>query len=213
MIKIIKDIVPKDQHHFVAVSMGVDSVAALLWLRSKNYNITPVHFNHKIRPLNDLMENKFIELCNKLYINYKIGYGTNLLTEKDCRQARLDFYNSFVDGNVITAHHLNDYVENYLLNCFRGHPDHEPFELVSYFDNYKIIHPFLLTRKKDFLQYLARNNYLEYTVQDETNSITKGSRRNWIRNRIIPEMKNNKLSLEKFAKRSVIKLIDLERVE
>ena len=50
-------------------------------------------------------------------------------------------------------------------------------------------------------------------MQDETNSITKGSRRNWIRNRIIPEMKNNKLSLEKFAKRSVIKLIDLERVE
>ena len=74
MIKIIKDIVPKDQHHFVAVSMGVDSVAALLWLRSKNYNITPVHFNHKIRPLNDLMENKFIELCNKLYINYKIVF-------------------------------------------------------------------------------------------------------------------------------------------
>jgi tRNA(Ile)-lysidine synthase TilS/MesJ len=118
MIKIIKDIAPKDQHHFVAVSMGIDSVAAFLWLCSKNYNITPIHFNHRLRPQNDLMENKFIELCDKLNIEYKIGYGSNLVTEKDCRQARLDFYNSFVDGSVITAHHLNDYVENYLLNCY-----------------------------------------------------------------------------------------------
>lgn len=214
MIKIIKNIVTKDQHYFVAVSMGVDSVAAFLWLKSKNYNITPVHFNHKIRPQNDLMESKFIELCDKLKFNYKIGHGSgDLITEKDCRQARLEFYNSLDGGSLITAHHLNDYVESYLLNCFRGNPHHSPFELISYFENYKVIHPFLLTRKKDFLQYLARNDYLKYTVQDESNSITKGSRRNWIRSKIIPEMKSNKLSLEKFAKRSVIKLIDLERVK
>ena len=213
MIKIIKNIVPKNQHYFVAVSMGVDSVAAFLWLKSKNYNVTPVHFNHKIRPQNDLMENKFIELCNKLNVNYKIGHGSdNLITERDCRQARLEFYNSLGGGSLITAHHLNDYVESYLLNCFRGNPHHIAFELISYFENYKVIHPFLLTSKKDFLQYLARNDYLKYTVQDESNSITKGSRRNWIRSKIIPDMKSNKLSLEKFAKRSVIKLIDLERV-
>jgi tRNA(Ile)-lysidine synthetase-like protein len=213
MIKIIKDIAPKDRHYFIAVSMGIDSVAAFLWLRSKNYNITPIHFNHKLRPQNDLMENKFIELCDKLNIEYKIGHGCDLLTEKDCRQARLNFYNSVVDGSLITAHHLNDYVESYLLNCFRGHPHHRPFELVSYFDNYKIIHPFLLTYKKDFEQFLARNDYLKYTVKDESNFITKGSRRNWIRNAIVPEMKQNKLSLEKFAKRSVIKLINSERVK
>ena len=210
MIKIIKDIVPKDQHYFIAVSMGVDSVAALLWLRSKNYNITPIHFNHKLRPQNDLMESKFIELCNKLNLKYKIGHGSDLLTEKDCRQARLNFYDSVVEGGLITAHHLNDYVENYLLNCFRGHPTHRPFEIISIFDKYKIIHPFLLTSKKDFVEYLERNNYLLYTVKDESNSITKGSRRNWIRSAIIPEMAHNKLSLEKFAKRSISSLLKKE---
>ena len=48
---------------------------------------------------------------------------------------------------------------------------------------------------------------MRYVVDDETNSIIKGSRRNWIRNFIIPQMKENKLSLEKFAQRKIIKLI------
>ena len=49
-----------------------------------------------------------------------------------------------------------------------------------------------------------------YTVQDESNFITKGSRRNWIRSKIIPEMIKNKLSLEKFAKRKIISLLKQE---
>ena len=47
-------------------------------------------------------------------------------------------------------------------------------------------------------------------VEDETNQVTKGSRRNWVRNDIIPQLKLQKISLEKFAKRKVLKL--LERV-
>ena len=208
MIKIIKEIVPKNQHYYVAVSMGVDSVAALIWLRSKNYNITPIHFNHNLRPQNKLMENKFVELCENMNLKFIKGQGSGLSTEKDCREARLDFYNKFCNGIIITAHHINDYVENYLLNCFRGHPNHNPFELISEFENFKIIHPFLLTKKKDFLQYLERNGYMKYTVEDESNFISQGSRRNWIRNTIIPEMIKNELSLDKFVKRSLIRSIE-----
>jgi tRNA(Ile)-lysidine synthase TilS/MesJ len=121
---------------------------------------------------------------------------------------------------IITAHHLNDYVESYLLNCFRGHPNHTPIEFFSefniedkkYFDGkyYKIIHPFLLSTKRDFRQYLERNNYMKYVVEDETNVENKGSRRNWLRNIIIPEMKKNKISLEKFAKNKINSRLQLE---
>lgn len=207
MIKIIKNIVPKNQHYYVAVSMGADSVAALLWLINKKYKVTAVHFNHNLRFQNQLMENKFIELCNNFNLKYVLGKGNNLLTEKDCRIARLNFYDRMLNGNIITAHHLNDYVESYLLHCFRGHPNHTPFELISTFPKFNILHPFLLTRKKDFLQYLERNDYLKYVVEDETNLTVKGSRRNWIRNKIIPEMKSQKLSLEKFAKRKILEKI------
>lgn len=208
MIKIIKPIAPKEEHYYLAVSMGVDSVAALFWLKGKGYQVTPLHFNHNLRPQNHLMMEKFWDLCKLLNLNGRSGIGENLNTEADCRQARLDFYSRVADGGtIITAHHLNDWVENYLLNCFRGHPHHDPMPLVSNFDNFNLIHPFLLSKKSDFKQYLERNGWLKYVVEDDSNNVVKGSRRNWIRNDIIPQMNLQKLSLEKFAKRQISNLL------
>lgn len=213
MIKIIKHIVPKNKHYHVAVSMGVDSVAILFWLRSKEYRITPLHFNHNLRPQNNLMMEKFHDLCKLLNLNGKSSTGENLKTEVDCRNARLDFYSMVAkNGTIITAHHLNDWVENYLLNCFRGHPSHIPISLISNFDNFNIIHPFLLSKKNDFKQYLERNGWMKYVVEDETNNTIKGSRRNWVRHGIIPEMEKQKLSLEKYAKKRIESLL-LERAK
>ena len=207
MIKIIKSILPKNQHYYVAVSMGVDSVAALLWLRSKEYKVTPIHFNHNLRAQNGTMHEKFLSLCNFLNLEGKSEIGLGLKTEEDCRNARLNFYSKVAkDGIVITAHHLNDWVESYLMNCFRGHPNHLPFELSSNFDNFKIVHPFLLTKKADFKQFLERNSWTQYVIEDETNPVVKGSRRNWVRNVILPEMNRQQISLEKFAQRKIQKL-------
>jgi len=206
MIKIIKEVAPLDKPCYFAVSMGVDSVSAYLWMVNKGYKVTPIHFNHGLRVQNDLMEAKFVELCEATNKKPIIGNGKNLSTEADCRQARLNFYKEVVeyDGVILTAHHLNDCVESYLLNCFRGKPTHNFFELVSEFPDYKIAHPFLISRKKDFSQYIERNNYSRFIVEDETNNVVKGSRRNWIRNTIVPEMNSQKLSLEKYC---------LERIE
>jgi len=49
MIRVAKFLLSKKQQYHIAVSMGVDSVAALFWLRSKGYSITPLHFNHNLR--------------------------------------------------------------------------------------------------------------------------------------------------------------------
>ena len=207
MIKTIKSIFPKSQRYYVAVSMGIDSVAAVSFMIRKGYNLVPIHFNHRLRKQNDFMAEKFLDFCNSMGIDGHIGTGQNLITESDCRNARLNFYQEIATGGVIvTAHHLNDWVESYLMNCFRGHPNHNPFELVSNFGTFSIIHPFLLSRKKDFIEYVERNNLKKYIIDDETNKITKGSRRNWIRNNLIPEMKDHKLSLEKFAKRHILEL-------
>ena len=237
MIKIIKQLVDKETPYLFSLSMGCDSLSAFLWMKNKGYNVIPIHFNHKLRPQNDLMEEKFHEICEKCGVK---GYSSNSYvsnfssdstsrTESDFRKMRLEFYKrvTFLASahyytkdetpTVLTAHHLNDYVESYLLNCFRGHPNHTPIELVSRFNplninevEYKIVHPFLLTTKRDFRQYLERNFLTKYVVEDETNKISKGSRRNWIRNNIIPEMKKNKLSLEKFAKRKIMKDLQLQ---
>jgi len=154
------------------------------------------------------MHERFLELCKDLNLECKSDIGVNLKTENECRQARLDFYSRVAKGGtIVTAHHLNDWVESYLLNCLRGHPNHQPISFQSDFTDFKIIHPFLLTRKQDFKQYLERNGWMKYVVEDSSNSFVKGSRRNWIRNAIIPEMQTQRLSLEKFAKKKIEKMI------
>ena len=204
MIKIIDKLLPKNRNYYLAVSMGADSVAALFWLRWKNYNFIPLHFNHNIRAQNGTMQEKFLELSHELNLNGISEVGINLKTENDCRNARLNFYSKYAqNGTIITAHHLNDWVESYLLNCFRGKPNVKPFSLESKFENFTIIHPFLLSRKSDFKQFLERNNWTKWIVQDESNFLIKGSRRNWIRNNIINEMRKQKLSLEKYALRKI----------
>lgn len=214
MIKIIP-ILDKSVHYYVGVSMGVDSLAALFYLKGRGYNVKPVHFNHKLRPQNDEMEEKFSELCEKeIGYNYELGWAEcGLQTESDCRAARINFFSKICNGGIlITAHHLDDVVESYLLNCFRGHPERKPFSLMTDFVNFKIIHPFLLTEKKDFRQFLIKMNLMDWVVEDETNSIIKGSRRNWIRNKIIPEMESQKLSLKKYCKRLIMSMVS-EREE
>lgn len=208
MIKIIKEILPKDRHYHLAVSMGADSVAALFWLRWKGYQVTPIHFNHNLRAQNGTMQEKFLSLCEKLGIQGKteiwvIGEGT----EAECRAARLDFFSRAAKGGtIITAHHLNDWVESYLLNCLRGHPNQRPFELETKFPDFNIVHPFLLSKKSDFRELLDRNGWNEWVVEDESNTTTKGSRRNWVRKTILPEMTRQSLSLEKYAQRRILKL-------
>lgn len=214
MINIIKQLMPggnssefKKRDIYFALSMGVDSLAAHAWLCEKGYPTIPIHFNHKLRPQNDEMENAFCQYVadRHLPVNY-IGYGDKLKTENDCRQARFAYFASIIPqgGVLVTSHHLNDWVEGYLLNCFRGQPDYCPLNLMTNFGNFTVIHPFLLTKKKDFIEFLDRRpDIKKYRVEDETNKDIKGSRRNWIRNVIVQEMTKQHMSLEKFARRQI----------
>lgn len=209
MIRVPREVLSKDKKYYVAVSMGVDSLAALFWMVNEGFDVTAIHFNHSLRDRNDDMQASFIRLCEM----YRIPYITESVkcdpSENDCRKKRLEFFSRVAQGSVVvTAHHLNDWVESYLMNCFRGCPDKRPFEVETRFKDFNILHPFLLTKKSDFEQYLERNLLITMIVEDETNSVNKGSRRNWVRNDLIPILKEQEISLEKFAKRSVNEIYD-----
>lgn len=220
-IKLIESILPgKNTPLGIAVSMGVDSVAAYLDLLSQGYNVFPIHYNHNLRPQNHEMQKQFVAFLKQLSIdlNIKIDGRTNVLeqnsfcdlSEAECREKRLNYFRDVcvVDKIefIVTAHHLDDCVESYLLNCFRGKPDYQPIKLISDFVTYKILHPFLLTEKSDLqhhLEWCDRGKYKKFVVADETNSINKGSRRNWIRNVIVPELASQQISLKKFCRERI----------
>jgi tRNA(Ile)-lysidine synthase len=115
-------------------------------------------------------------------------------SENGLREFRLAVM-KMIGGKFVTAHHLNDAWENYLDNCFKGCPEHKPISEFSQFNGFSIYHPFLKTTKSDFWGHASNNNLFRYIINDPTNSDTK-YKRNWIRQKIIPELKDRNLGLE-----------------
>lgn len=206
MIKLRRGLLIKGTPYHFALSMGVDSLSAFSYLRAKGYDVRPLHFNHGLRAENDLMEAKYLELCGVLRFTPVVGRGSGLSSESDCREARLSFYRGVGVRGLITAHHLNDWVENYLMNCFRGLPNRSPMNWLEEFDGFSVFHPFLLSRKVDLVEFASRNSIggsriINWVVPDSSNDCVVGCRRNWVRNVVLPELRSRDVVLEKFAKR------------
>lgn len=200
MIKCDKISFPEDDFT-VLVSGGVDSIVIAHWLKTcyrKSFNI--LHFNHKVQEANGLMEEKVTQFSKDFsfddfcVITRKDAY-CNDLSENGLRQWRIDNLNE-VSGNFVTAHHLNDAVENYIDNCLKGCPEYKPISEVTKFSNFTIYHPFIKTRKQDIIKYALDNNLMQYVVEDPTNKEVS-FKRNWIRNKLAKEIYERDIGIEK----------------
>lgn len=186
----------------VLVSGGVDSIAAAYWLWN-NYRLdfTVVHFNHEVQPLNFQMWQAVKNLCEYMGVNCISRHRTHCdnifddLSEKGMREWRLHEMEK-IGGNFITAHHLNDCVEQYLMNCFKGCPEHAPMNFLTKFPSFNVYHPFLKCTKQDLAIFAWENNLMDFVVEDPTNKDTS-IRRNWLRNIMIPMLRMNDVHLEK----------------
>ena len=105
---------------------------------------------------------------------------------------------TFKYTQFITAHHLDDCEESHVLNFVRGKENYLPIPYKTHLDNDNVVvHPFLMTEKVDFDRYAKNNGLGDFIVEDETNQKIEGSRRNYIRNVVIPSFKQQKISLKK----------------
>jgi tRNA(Ile)-lysidine synthetase-like protein len=186
----------------VSISGGIDSIAAAYVCHTEFRVSKAYHFNHRLRPQNDEMERKVKAFCDKFKIELIVKRADKKLqTEAECREARVGSFFNAIGGTLITAHHLDDAVESYLLNCFRGHPEYLPIPRSSKYPTGTILHPFLLYQKEDFVKIARQNGLMQYIVEDETNKEVKGSRRNFIRQQIVPLLKEQQLGLNTIVKK------------
>lgn len=187
---------------YVACSGGIDSIAVAHFFRNKN--ITLYHHNHNLRSQNDEMECSVKRFAKDFNIKYCSGKSSSgLQSEADCRDSRLEFYDK-LQGQIVLAHHLDDCIESYLMNCFNGTPEYCPIPIVTKLKNSTIVRPFLLTKKSDFQDYINTYELENYIIEDETNINTK-IRRNWIRHVIIPKIEEHYPGLSKVVFKKVVK--------
>lgn len=208
--KDILDTCNKYNNVLIMVSGGVDSMFLLNFVVRAGITPTVIHFKHGIRN-DDHNEMKLVtEYCNKHSLLLHTGEGKGLMDIKNqecvARGQRWGFVESIIsdlNGStiVLTAHHYNDQIENFLMASARGRPlSSLTMKTVSHFDVYDKYKP-LLDVTKDEIYKQCRQRKISF-IEDPTNQ-DLDHERNIFRNKIIPDMMTTR-NLEK-SMRSLFK--------
>ena len=181
MIKMLKNVqVPRQVA--IAVSGGIDSMAVLDFLR-RSREVVVLHYNHGT-PYAPKAEALVRAYCMEHKLTIAIGrceeeMPAGVSKEAWWRDQRYKFFNEATTRPIITAHHLDDQVENWIFTSMNGNP----FLIPQSRDQFR--RPFLSTPKKAFTNWCDRKGVPFIT--DPSNRDNR-YRRNYIRNVMMPHV-------------------------
>jgi len=181
----------------IAVSGGVDSMAALDFVRRK-HSVTAYFFDHDT-PTSKAGLKVVRHYCDRMGIPIKVGTHTRDKYTKESleeywRNQRYAWLNQQPD-TIITAHHLDDCVETWIWGCLNGTPRLPKAHIKN------IIRPFLSTTKADLINWCKKNEIAYY--EDVTNTDIAFTR-NYIRHELMPHALKVNPGLAKVIKKKVL---------
>jgi len=181
----------------VAFSGGVDSVAIVDFLKN-NHTVNLVFINHGTETssiaetfVTTYAENNDLAL-HVFSINTTVPIGVS--QEEHWRNERYSIFHSF-DTPVITGHHLDDCVEQWLFSSLHGKGNIIPYA------NRNVIRPFRLNKKEEFIRWCNKRDV--NWVEDKSNQDTKYMR-NFIRHEILPRALLVNPGLHKVVRKKIL---------
>ena len=186
----------KDKKLLLAVSGGVDSMVLLDLFYKLRFDICIVHCNFQLRGKeSDADEMLVRETCQDSYIPYFIESFDTLEFAKEnklsiqlaARKLRYDWFQEIISlgfDYVLTAHHLDDNVETFLINFTRGTGLEGLTGIPA--QNGNIIRPLLPFSREEIENY-AQANQIQWR-EDSSNASDKYFR-NKLRHNIVPTLK------------------------
>ena len=193
----------------VAVSGGVDSIVLLHLCRNLKLNFVVAHCNFKLRGKESDDDELFVK---NLAAKYKISFYSNSFNTKElsnssnksvqmiARDLRYSWFNKLSEelgiDYIITAHHIDDSIETFLINLSRGAGINGLLGIPEV--NNKINRPLLAFTKDQLKSYALENKIL---FREDSSNKKKDYLRNQIRLEVIPKLKKiNPHLLESFPK-------------
>ena len=186
----------KDKKLLLAVSGGVDSMVLLDLFYKLRFDICIVHCNFQLRGKeSDADEMLVRKTCQDSYIPYFIESFDTLEFAKEnklsiqlaARKLRYDWFQEIISlgfDYVLTAHHLDDNVETFLINFTRGTGLEGLTGIPA--QNGNIIRPLLPFSREEIENY-AQANQIQWR-EDSSNASDKYFR-NKLRHNIVPTLK------------------------
>lgn len=191
----------------IGVSGGADSMCLLFLLSdisdSLGVKIKVLHVEHGIRGEASVKDAEYVEnICDKEGIDCKVinidassyAKDNSLTLEEAARILRYEAFEEYrqelTDNNehsvkIAVAHHMNDQAETVIFQMLRGSGIKGMGGMSPQREN--IIRPLLCLSREEILIYLSEN-HINYRT-DESNEDNAYSR-NFIRNEILPKLKN-----------------------
>lgn len=193
----IKLLTPLPKKLYVACSGGVDSMAALDFLKRK-HDVTAAFFDHGTTTSLEAL--KFVRnYCMKHSIELVDGAvmrarRKNESLEEYWRDERYRYF-EYLNEPVVTAHHLDDAVETWVWSSMHGQPK------LPEINRGNVVRPFLTTTKMELVDWCIRKNVP--WIDDATNLDTKYMR-NYVRHVAMPVIQNINPGIQKTIKKKLI---------
>ena len=192
-------------------SGGVDSVVLFHLMLSVSKNFVVAHCNFNLRDnesfgdlefVKDLCEKNSIKFYSKSFNTKKIQNTSNNSIQMVARDLRYDFFENLSVklniNHILTAHHLNDSLESFIINISRGSGLDGLTGIPEL--NKKIKRPLIEFEKVNIINY-AKSNNLKW--REDSSNKSNSYLRNKIRNKIIPELEKLDGNFLKNFKKSI----------
>ena len=182
---------------FVACSGGIDSMAALDFLR-RNHEVTVCYFDHGTdhsrRAFDFLVEYTAQQSLPLMHSKILRDKHKDESWEEFWRNQRYQFLHK-LRGPVVTAHHLDDCVETWIMSSLNGTGKWIPYRR----DN--VVRPFRLNRKRE-LELWANLKSVPH-IEDDSNRDTCYTR-NYVRHEMMPHVLRVNPGIHKTIRKKVI---------
>jgi tRNA(Ile)-lysidine synthase len=187
----------KDSKLLLAVSGGIDSMVLIHLLQQLNYDVSIAHCNFGLRGEESNGDEEFI--CSYASVNNILKFVTHFDTNSfaidnklsiqlAARQLRYIWFDQLLEENsldyLLTAHHLDDSIETFLINLTRG-TGLEGLTGIPQ-QNGKIVRPLLPFTRNQIESYAKENNI---TWREDSSNASDKYLRNKLRHDIVPELK------------------------
>lgn len=196
-----------EKNFLLAVSGGVDSMVLAHLFADSGIKFQVAHINYKLRGKDSDDDAKLVkDFCDKNQIKIHL-YEVSEKDEKPdgsvqlwARELRYKFFREIQETEnleyLVTAHHLNDQLETFLINLSRG-SGIKGLSGIPFKEN-NILRP-LLNFSKDEIYRFAKEHNIDF--REDSSNLKNDYLRNKIRNKIVPELLGtNENFLENFNK-------------
>jgi tRNA(Ile)-lysidine synthase len=183
-------------YFYIACSGGIDSMVLLFLSKKLNLPIHVLHVNYNLRGNESLADAEFVKrYCNENNIPisiHEIHLNEHLKTEggnlqNEARKVRYAFFkkklNSVENSKLLIAHHLDDQIETFWLQLYRGSGLKGMAGMTKISGEF--IRPLLNIQKNDLLNYAISNRI---SWRDDKSNSTVDYQRNLWRNEYIQKL-------------------------